>query len=177
MGFSKDMNSRCANSRWGVGPTFGMVTAAYMLVVAGLTCRFPGLFEIRQVSRLLLWCAAIALGVSGLAIYVWSLMLLNRALKTGRLITVGPYAVVRHPVYAAWILLILPSIALALASWPLLAAPVVAYVSFKALITREDRVLDNAFGDEYRNYRKDVPEIFPVTGKKRRTTSKAIGTV
>jgi protein-S-isoprenylcysteine O-methyltransferase Ste14 len=162
------MNTFRANSRWGIGPGLGIVTAAYMLLATGLTYCFPNLLTMHPVPRRTFYGAAVVLGFSGAMIYVWSLACLNRALRAGCLATRGPFAVVRHPIYAAWILLILPSVALALRSWPLLAAPAVAYVRFRMLVAREDRTLEESFGDAYRTYRRRVPEFIPGASRRGR---------
>ncbi len=71
------------------------------------------------------------------------------------------HAIVRHPAYAAWILFVLPGLALVSRSWFLLMAPVVAWVGFKLSIRWEDTALDSAFGDTYRAYRSQVGELVP----------------
>jgi protein-S-isoprenylcysteine O-methyltransferase Ste14 len=155
------MNASGIMHRWGVGPVCGLVTLIFMLAAIGLTARFPAVWVIDIVPYPCLAAAAFLLGVAGVVVYVWGLRHLNAALRAGALAVHGPYAVVRHPIYAAWILLLLPAVALALKSWPLLAAPAFAYTSFKIWISQEDKALAKAFRNTYKVYRAQVAELFP----------------
>jgi protein-S-isoprenylcysteine O-methyltransferase Ste14 len=87
------------------------------------------------------------------------------AQKSRRLATNGVYAVIRHPQYAGFILVMLgflvqwPTI-LTLAMFPVL---VVMYIS---LAKSEEREAIAEFGDEYRQYMLKVPGFFPrLTGR------------
>jgi protein-S-isoprenylcysteine O-methyltransferase Ste14 len=76
------------------------------------------------------------------------------------LITEGPYAVVRHPQYAGLMLGILG----ALVQWPtlltLLMAPVLVLIYYR-LARKEERELEQKFGDEYAAYRARTPMLMP----------------
>ena len=75
---------------------------------------------------------------------------------------VGAFALVRHPVYAAWIVFLLPGLGLLSRSWLLLVTPLVAYAVFKTLIAKEDDYLTERFGQPYLDYRARVREIIPL---------------
>jgi protein-S-isoprenylcysteine O-methyltransferase Ste14 len=81
----------------------------------------------------------------------------------------GCDAIVRNPMYAAWIVLIIPGIVLLTRSWPLLPTPLVACIAFKLLIRRENKYLEERLGDDYRKYRAEVNELFPWPRKWRRS--------
>jgi protein-S-isoprenylcysteine O-methyltransferase Ste14 len=83
------------------------------------------------------------------------------------LVTSGVFGIVRHPIYAAWIVFNLPGIALLCRSWPMLGAAVVAYAVFKLSIKREDDYLEQRFGQAYRDYRSRVNEIVPFPRQRR----------
>jgi protein-S-isoprenylcysteine O-methyltransferase Ste14 len=72
------------------------------------------------------------------------------------------FGLVRHPIYSAWIVFLLPDLVLLTASWPLLPTPLVAYLAFKLLIGEEDRYLERRFGQAYLHYRSRVREILPL---------------
>ena len=78
----------------------------------------------------------------------------------GRLVTDGPYAVVRHPQYSGLMLTIVGT----LIQWPtattLLMAPVLV-VSYHRLARREENVMIARFGDAYRDYMTAVPMLVP----------------
>jgi protein-S-isoprenylcysteine O-methyltransferase Ste14 len=77
------------------------------------------------------------------------------------LIRTGPYSVVRHPVYAS-LLAILLSTLLLLTRWPWNAASLILYViGTEVRIWAEDRLLASRFGEEFATYRRNVPAYLP----------------
>ena len=84
-----------------------------------------------------------------------------RARKENRMATNGPYAVVRHPQYIGFFLVVFGE---GVVHWPtvfsLTAFPIIvgAYV---LLARREERQMVDRFGDDYREYRKRVPMFLP----------------
>jgi protein-S-isoprenylcysteine O-methyltransferase Ste14 len=92
----------------------------------------------------------------------WSLHVEIR--DTHELVREGPFRWVRHPAYFSMILEIL-SISLLLRSWYTTA--IVAALFLPTLFTRiriEENALIEKFGDAYRQYRRQVPAIFPYKG-------------
>jgi protein-S-isoprenylcysteine O-methyltransferase Ste14 len=72
--------------------------------------------------------------------------------EANKLITTGIYSKVRNPVYVFGILTI-AGIALYLHSWPIFAVLVIVAPLQFVRARKEARVLEAAFGDEYRAYR------------------------
>ncbi len=148
-------------THFGVGPKIMAPTFAYDILAGIATHFWPNIFLIRSISYSILAGAGIVLlllGVPMWAIAVWTIV---RAFSRGVLVTSGVYGLVRHPIYSALIVFILPGIALLCRSWPMLLASLVAYIIFKMLIKREDRYLEENFGKEYLDYRGRVNEIIP----------------
>ena len=85
-----------------------------------------------------------------------------RAYNRDRLVTSGVFALVRHPIYAAWITLIFPGLALLARSWPMLISPCIAYAIFRRLIHREDEYLEQRFAQAYLDYRRRVNEVIAI---------------
>jgi protein-S-isoprenylcysteine O-methyltransferase Ste14 len=85
-----------------------------------------------------------------------------RAYNRDQLVTSGVFALVRHPVYGAWITLIFPGLALLTRSWPMFISPLIAYALFKRLIHREDEYLEKRFGQAYLDYRRRVNEVIAI---------------
>lgn len=111
-------------------------------------------------------CAAagVAAGL-GATVRCWSVMGREwsiAVLDTGsRLVTTGPFAIVRHPIYALGMAMILLS-AVALPT-PLMAVTAGAYVlllSAKARI--EERALARRFGTEWTAYARRTPRFLPL---------------
>ncbi len=85
---------------------------------------------------------------------------LHAALKEQRLATSGPYAHVRHPQYAGFVLIMVGF----LLQWPTLATllmfPVLLYV-YRRLAIREEREVARAFGGAWRRYAAATPRFLP----------------
>lgn len=157
-------------SRWGVGPSIA-ATAGACAVVAGLAGRmWPELCLIAAVPRAALLVAGSALLVVGAVMLAVAARAATVAYNSDRLAATGIFAVVRNPIYAAWIVFLIPGGALLTRSWPMFLAPVAAYLAFKACIGRENECLERRFGDAYRKYRAEVPELFPLPRFRKRTT-------
>jgi protein-S-isoprenylcysteine O-methyltransferase Ste14 len=79
-----------------------------------------------------------------------------------RLVTTGIRAHVRHPVYLAHLCeMVAWSIGTGLSVCCALTA--FAIITGAAMITLEDKELENRFGEEYRHYRLRVPALLPRT--------------
>jgi len=77
------------------------------------------------------------------------------------LITRGPYRVVRHPIYASMLCLLLGT-GFTLTSWPLLAAAVAFFIAGTEIRIRiEEGLLRSTFGESYEVYRRHVSAYIP----------------
>jgi protein-S-isoprenylcysteine O-methyltransferase Ste14 len=152
-------------SIWGVGPIIFALTAAYALGAVVATFAWPSVFALHVVPYPYL--AAAGGGVLALCIllHVITGRLIVEAHRSGELVTTGPYAVCRHPLYAVWILLGLPAIALLLKSWLFLTTAVFMYGVTRLLVRREDRNLQQLFGSQYLDYQRRVNTILPTLWK------------
>ncbi|MHB1233980.1 MAG: methyltransferase family protein [Burkholderiales bacterium] len=85
---------------------------------------------------------------------------LYRAQRTHRLATEGPYARIRHPQYAAFVLIMTGF----LVQWPTLLTlamfPVLLWM-YVRLARREEHEVEDEFGDSYRRYAAATPAFFP----------------
>jgi protein-S-isoprenylcysteine O-methyltransferase Ste14 len=105
---------------------------------------------------------------AGLALREWAIIKLGRffsrtvQIEAGhRLITDGPYRWLRHPAYTGMVLIYF-GIALSLGSWlGAIAALVMMLSATLYRISIEEKVLIEAFGDEYRDYMKRTWKLFP----------------
>jgi protein-S-isoprenylcysteine O-methyltransferase Ste14 len=77
------------------------------------------------------------------------------------LVTSGPYAVVRHPIYASMAGMLLMT-GLTLSRGVMLAAAIPVFlVGIEIRVRAEDRLLEDRFGDRFREYRKRVRAYIP----------------
>jgi protein-S-isoprenylcysteine O-methyltransferase Ste14 len=76
------------------------------------------------------------------------------------LITGGPYRWVRHPMYAA-LLLLFTGLSLASAVWPFLLMAVLMIPFFGRIAMKEEAMMIERFGDEYRSYMQRSGRFLP----------------
>ena len=118
---------------------------------------------------------AIAAGVFAIGAAIFSVWLATTAVKTlgkewsltarlvegHKLATSGPYAYVRHPIYSG-MLGMLVATGLAISHWwALVTALVVFFVGTIIRVRSEEKLLREAFGDEFENYARRVSAIVP----------------
>jgi protein-S-isoprenylcysteine O-methyltransferase Ste14 len=111
--------------------------------------------------------AGFAVGLCGLALWIWSQIALgtlwsaNLMLrKTHTLITSGPYAAIRHPLYVGMIGWSV-GLALVAANWILVAVAAVVSSVFVLRVPKEEQMLLEKFGVEYREYIRRTGSFFP----------------
>ncbi len=145
-------------SRFGVGPFFALASFVFGITVFWLNyVYFPRLF----VHNALLIYFGTTLIILGAVLFVAGAVQLHLNFHKGKLETRGVYAIVRHPIYASWIVCIIPGLVLALGSVLGVAIPLFMYLAFRILIVKEERYLEKRYGEEYRGYRKRVGMVFP----------------
>ena len=89
----------------------------------------------------------------------WSLVARTR--RDHHLVQRGPYARVRHPIYLGMFLFLL-SLAVALGHWLQFVTGFPLFLAGTAIRTRvEDQLLEQAFGDAFRDYRNSTPALLP----------------
>ena len=131
--------------------------------VAGLLypLRWPGLDDLA--ARLV----GYGLGAAGIALMVWALVTLHRAGTTmephkgaDRLVTDGPFAWRRHPIYMGHVLIFLGLAQLTYNVWFAILAPVYALAVFWLAILPEERHLEERFGQAYLDYKERTRRWF-----------------
>jgi protein-S-isoprenylcysteine O-methyltransferase Ste14 len=152
---------------FGVGPLVFGPAFAYGAVAIVLTWLWPAWFWLQLGPPWLWWIIGGVMLAGGQVVYVLWLPSLRRAIRKGELLTTGLYRCCRHPLYAAWILLGLPGIALLFRSWLALGMPVLAAVLFGVFIGREEAAMERRFGEAYRAYKRRTPALLPWVGRDR----------
>ena len=110
----------------------------------------------------------LVIGIASALFGAWAMWSLGRSygIRTDifdghRLVTSGPYAVVRHPMYLG-IILYHAGATLVLQSPLLLALTALVIVPYTAIrIAYEERPLREAFGERYATYQRAVPALLP----------------
>jgi protein-S-isoprenylcysteine O-methyltransferase Ste14 len=75
--------------------------------------------------------------------------------RPSTLISAGPYAISRNPMYVGWTLLYLGSALVTRSAWMIASVPVVAGVTHREVL-REEHTLEGAFEEEYARYKRLV---------------------
>ncbi|MGH7163243.1 MAG: methyltransferase family protein [Planctomycetota bacterium] len=110
----------------------------------------------------------VALALSGVAIRLWSLSVLRENFsyvvhvdKGHRLVTAGPYRLVRHPLYSGLIVFFLGVPLVICDLWILLVLAGYIGVSVTLRIRREERALRERFGAAYEAWRAKTRLLVP----------------
>ena len=78
-----------------------------------------------------------------------------------QLVRTGPYALVRHPIYASLLAMLLCTL-LGLTRWPwTLISLALFLLGTEIRVHTEDGLLESRFGDAFRDYRRRVPAYVP----------------
>jgi protein-S-isoprenylcysteine O-methyltransferase Ste14 len=135
-----------------------------LLVYAVLPRRFPALgLPLPDAAR---W-AGVALGVASLGFWTWTHIALGRPWSAQlqlrddhRLVTTGPYARIRHPMYTAIIAWMIGA-AVITANWAVVAFAVAMMVFVATRVSREEQMMLERFGDGYREYMQRTGRFLP----------------
>jgi protein-S-isoprenylcysteine O-methyltransferase Ste14 len=73
-----------------------------------------------------------------------------------KLITTGPFAVMRHPLYTSVALLVIPGCGLVLDTWVGFAIGAILYASCRVFAVQEEALLAKYFPTEYPAYRERI---------------------
>jgi protein-S-isoprenylcysteine O-methyltransferase Ste14 len=115
-----------------------------------------------------------AIGVVTVIFWIWVQVTLDtqwspqlQLTKGHHLITAGPYARIRHPLYAGmcgWFV----SLSLLSANWIFVAACGLAVIGLLWRVPKEEQMMIEAFGDEYKAYMQRTGRFFPKFQKEKR---------
>jgi protein-S-isoprenylcysteine O-methyltransferase Ste14 len=138
-----------------------VLAAAFVLLVVG---RYAEGLSIDAI-----WVQIVGLGVliASTAFAVWARVSLGTSWIVGprvggdrQLRTRGPYAITRHPIYTGLLGMLLGTTMLGgFGQWIALVA--VGLIGVEAKIRMEERLLLATYPDEYRRYRRAVPQLIP----------------
>jgi protein-S-isoprenylcysteine O-methyltransferase Ste14 len=111
--------------------------------------------------------AGFAFGLASLGLWTWTHVALGtlwsaqlQLRANHRLVTSGPYSRIRHPMYTAiWVWV--TSLGFVIANWVPIIFAVGAAVILVARVPREEQMMLERFGDEYREYLKRTGRFLP----------------
>ncbi|HZP06066.1 MAG TPA: isoprenylcysteine carboxylmethyltransferase family protein [Terracidiphilus sp.] len=140
-----------------------------LLAKSGITA-LPGLgwLGVRFVPQLpAIFIAGFVLELAGALFAVWARLTLGgnwsgrpSLMANHELVTSGPYALARHPIYTGLLFAALGT-ALAIGEWRCLLGTFVLASAFLIKIQAEERLMMQAFADSYPAYRRRVKALIP----------------
>ena len=139
----------------GSGERIGLLVLPFLVGGLILNLAFPSVFEVGGPPGWLR-LASIAVLIPGFVIWIWSAALILTKVPRGELITTGPYALVKHPLYTDVALLVLPWIGFLLNSWLGVVLGLVLYAGTRIFAPEEEKVLSASFGTRWEAYRRRV---------------------
>jgi protein-S-isoprenylcysteine O-methyltransferase Ste14 len=139
----------------GSGDRIGLLVLPFAVVGLILNLALPTLFEVGGPPPVLR-TVSVAVLIPGVAIWAWSVLLILTRVPRGELITSGPYALVKHPLYTAVAFLVLPWLGFLFNTWLGLLLGLVLYIGERLYAPAEEADLSRNFGARWDAYRKHV---------------------
>jgi len=139
----------------GAGDRIGLFVLPFLVVGVILNIAFPSVFEVGGPSDALRVISIVVL-IPGVIIWIWSVVLVLTKVPRGELITSGPYALMKHPIYTGVALLVLPWLGFLLNTWLGAAIGIVLYVACRRYAPEEEATLSTTFGASWDEYRRGV---------------------
>ena len=139
----------------GSGDRIALFTLPFVIVGVGLNIAFPNVFDVGGPPALLQFISIVVLAL-GVGIWLWSAALILLRVPRGELITSGPYALVKHPIYTSVALLVLPALGFLLNTWLGAAVGIALYAGSRLFAPAEERELARRFGGEWERYAAHV---------------------
>jgi protein-S-isoprenylcysteine O-methyltransferase Ste14 len=139
----------------GSGDKIGLLLLPFLVGGVILNVAFPSFFAVGGPSTALR-VASILVLIPGVVIWAWSVGLILTRVPRGELITTGPYAWVKHPLYTSVALLVLPWIGFLLNTWLGVVLGLVLYVGDRTFASEEEAALAETFGTRWQAYRDSV---------------------
>lgn len=136
-----------------VGSGHRIMLLALPFLVAGLVLNimFPSWFSVGG-PPLVLKAISIGMLIPGVAIWIWSVVLILTKVPKKELITNGPYSLVKHPLYTGVALLVLPWVGFLFNTWLGVLVGIALYTGSRVFAPEEERTLSEAFGATWAGY-------------------------
>ncbi len=144
---------------FGVGP-FGAIISLAILAFLGLVDQLLG-HPILTTNVMLLRIAGGLLILLGFCLHIWTFLVLRDWWINNNICKTGPFNYVRHPMYSAWIILIVTGLSLCLNSWILLLWPLLIHPIWHMIVVKEEKIMEKTFGIEYQTYVKATGRFIP----------------
>jgi protein-S-isoprenylcysteine O-methyltransferase Ste14 len=139
----------------GSGDRIGLLILPFSIVGLVLNLLRPSLFSVGGPPPALKALSTVIL-IAGVAVWMWSVVLILTKVPKRELITSGPYSIVKHPLYTGVAFLVLPWIGFLLNTWLGIVIGIVLYAGSRMFSPDEERTLSRTFGTAWDEYCKRV---------------------
>ncbi len=143
------------NKLVGSGDRIMLLTLPFLIIGLILNILRPSLFSVGGPPTALRVLSIIIL-IPGVVIWLWSVVLILTRAPKGELITYGPYALVKHPLYTSVSLLVLPWVGFLFNTWLGVLVGIVLYIASRMFAPEEEKALSKTFGAAWDDYGKRV---------------------
>ena len=135
----------------GSGDKIMLLTMPFLIAGVVLNVLIPSMFGVGGPSNILRVISLIIL-VPGVILWIWSVILILTKVPKKELITNGPYALVKHPIYTSVALLVLPWLGFLLNTWLGVLVGLVLYIGSRLFSPEEEAILAKTFGAAWDDY-------------------------
>jgi protein-S-isoprenylcysteine O-methyltransferase Ste14 len=139
----------------GSGDKIGRFTLPFLLIGVILNMLFPAFFYIGG-PPVALTVISLLMLIPGITIWIWSVILIVTKVPQKKLITNGPYSLVKHPLYTGVAFLVVPWIGFLLNTWLGVLIGITLYAGSRLFSPEEEASLSKTFGPAWDAYRKQV---------------------
>jgi len=139
----------------GSGDRIMLFTSPFLVIGLILNILYPSFFKVGGPPTVLMVISIIIL-IPGVIIWLWSVFLILIEVPKNKLITNGPYSLVRHPLYTGVAFLVLPWVGFLLNSWLGVLVGLILYIGSRMFSPREEELLAKTFGAAWDEYSKKV---------------------
>ena len=148
---------------YGVGPY--LIAPMFIISILGLILSYYNMIPVYKIDSLYWLFIGLAVVILLDAIFLWYAAVkisdISKNIENNKLVSDGVYALVRHPIYSAWLQI---SIAIILFSQNiyLFILPIIFWIILSiALAKTEEKWLIEKFGDDYVSYAKTTNRFIP----------------
>ncbi len=139
----------------GIGDKTGRIIFPIIIIGIIINILFPSYFFIGGPSSLLLIISTIVL-IIGLINCIWSQILIIINVPKHKLITSGPFSIVKHPLYTGVSLLVIPWVGFIINTWLGVVIGITLFIILRIYAPEEEKTLSNIFGNAWTEYIKKV---------------------
>lgn len=139
----------------GSGDTIMGLVLPFLVIGLALNILFPSIFGVGGPSTTLKIISIIFI-IFGVITWIWSAALIVIKVPQNKLITNGPFSLVKHPLYTGVALFVLPWIGFLCNTWLGALIGIVMYIGSRIYSPREEELLSNNYGIAWDKYCSNV---------------------